>query len=74
MKKLCIVILNWKGAQDTIDCLSSFHAQSMPEGLHLVVVDNASPDDSVERILSWTEGSGMPTDILDHNAQGRSAD
>lgn len=69
MKKLCIVILNWKGALDTIDCLRSFQAQSVTEGLHLVVIDNASPDDSVERLLSWATGSGMPTEVLDHNAQ-----
>lgn len=68
MKKIAIIILNWKGSDDTIDCLNSFHTQSTPEGVHLVAIDNASPDDSIKRILDWTEESGMPTEVLDHHA------
>jgi GT2 family glycosyltransferase len=68
MKKICPVILNWKGAQDTIDCLQSFLTQSLSEGLHLVVIDNASPDESVELIVAWARTNGIPFEILDHQS------
>ena len=68
MKKISVVILNWKGADDTIDCLRSFAAQSKRGGLHLVVIDNASPDDSVAQIVGWARESGITTELLDHNA------
>jgi GT2 family glycosyltransferase len=44
-----VVLLNWNGAQDTLECLESLMAQ---EGvcLEVIVVDNCSKDDSVELI------------------------
>ena len=66
MKKICTILLNWKGADDTIDCLKSFLTQSHPEALHVVVIDNASPDDSVERILSWANEHGIALEELNY--------
>ena len=43
------VVLNWNGWRDTIPCLESLYAQDYA-GLQVMVVDNASSDDSVERI------------------------
>ena len=43
------VVLNWNGWRDTIPCIESLAAQDYP-ALHVLVVDNASTDDSVERI------------------------
>ena len=43
------VVLNWNGWRDTIPCLESLYAQDYA-GLQVVVVENASSDDSVERI------------------------
>lgn len=44
-----VVLLNWKGADDTIACIRSL--LSMKEtGWRLVVCDNASPDDSMTRL------------------------
>ena len=68
MKKISVVILNWNGSDDTIDCVRSWQTQNMPEGLHLVVIDNASPDESAERVLEWAQASGMPTEVLVHQA------
>jgi GT2 family glycosyltransferase len=46
-----IVVVNYKGADDTIACLQGLAALDWPsEQLELVVVDNASGDGSVERI------------------------
>ena len=43
-----VVIVNWNGASDTLDCLASIEA-GLNEAL-VVIVDNGSTDDSVARI------------------------
>jgi GT2 family glycosyltransferase len=43
------VIVNWNGWRDTLPCLQSLAGQDYP-ALHTLVVDNASTDDSVDRI------------------------
>jgi GT2 family glycosyltransferase/glycosyltransferase involved in cell wall biosynthesis len=46
-----VVVLNYRGAADTIACLGGFEEIDWPaDRLELIVVDNASGDDSVERI------------------------
>lgn len=51
---LGIVIVNYKTAADTIDCVRSLLAAKLPSALNLniVVVDNASPDDSLPKLES----------------------
>lgn len=44
-----VVLLNWEGAPDTIACLDSLAKLDYPAS-RLLVVDNGSSDDSVERI------------------------
>ncbi|MBO9542044.1 glycosyltransferase family 2 protein [bacterium] len=46
---LWIIILNWRGAADTIRCLTSAFAQDYPH-LSVLVVDNGSGDDSAALI------------------------
>lgn len=46
--KIVAVVLNWRGAQDTISCVMSLRAYA-PQ-VHVIVVDNASGDGSAERI------------------------
>jgi len=43
------VIVNWNGWRDTLTCLDALRSTDYPE-LLVVVVDNGSTDDSVERI------------------------
>lgn len=50
-----VLILNWKGWQDTIECLESVFRQDYPN-FRVIVCDNASPDGSVERLRAWAEG------------------
>lgn len=45
-----IIVLNWKGAKDTIACLSSLSNLRKVE-YRIVVCDNASPDNSYQEIL-----------------------
>lgn len=47
-----IVVLNWKGAMDTIACLSSlFNLRDVQ--FRIVVCDNCSPDNSYHTIREW---------------------
>lgn len=45
-----IILLNWNRGQDTLECIASLHEKPNPANSHIVVVDNGSSDDSVERI------------------------
>lgn len=49
-----IVVLNWNGWEDTLSCLDSLIELNYTE-YKLVVCDNNSPNDSVERIIDWYE-------------------
>jgi GT2 family glycosyltransferase len=45
---VAVVVLNWNGVDDTISCLESLRNATIP--VHVIVVDNGSTDDSVQRI------------------------
>ena len=48
---LYIIVLNYKNYEDTIECLESILGN---EGCYkVIVVDNNSPNDSMEKILEW---------------------
>jgi len=54
--KVAIIVLNWNGWQDTIECLESL--QKIDYSCYeIIVVDNGSTDDSVEMIKKWGEGA-----------------
>lgn len=79
--RLLIVILNYRTAQLTIDCLHSLllEVQALP-GTQVVVTDNNSPDESVEQIDAaiahegWSDWvSLMPLDLNGGFAFGNNA-
>jgi GT2 family glycosyltransferase len=50
-----VILLNWNGWRDTVECLESlFHLRDAR--FRVVVCDNGSSDGSVERIQSWAAG------------------
>ena len=44
-----IIVLNWNGKEDTVECLESLNHISYPN-YEVIVVDNGSTDDSVEQL------------------------
>ncbi|MDD2582600.1 MAG: glycosyltransferase family 2 protein [Desulfuromonadaceae bacterium] len=56
MKRVYIIVVNWNGWGDTVECLESLMRL---EGAHfrVVVCDNASSDASLKHIADWAEGS-----------------
>ena len=53
--KVSIIILNWNGWKDTIECLESLYQIAYPN-YEVIVVDNGSEDDSIEKIKEYAEG------------------
>src|ERR1700757_2392454 len=53
--RVYIVLLNWNGWRDTIECLESVLRLDYPD-YKVIVCDNASSDGSMEHIRSWARG------------------
>lgn len=56
--RLGVVLVNYKRADDTIECLETLLRSSIP--LRIVVVDNASGNGSLDRIEDWAAGRQAP--------------
>ena len=52
--RLGIILVNWRRAEDSIECLESVLRSTIP--VQVVVVDNASGDGSLETIAAWARG------------------
>ena len=51
-----IIILNWNNWRDTVECLESVFQIDYPN-YHVILVDNGSTDDSIQKIREYCEGS-----------------
>jgi GT2 family glycosyltransferase len=54
--RVAVVLLNWNGWRDTVECLESVF-RSAYSNFHVVVCDNASSDNSLAHIKAWAEGT-----------------
>lgn len=54
--KVTIIILNWNGWEDTIECLESVYQIDYTD-YDIVVVDNGSKDKSIEKLKEYASGS-----------------
>ena len=52
--KVYIILLNYNGWKDTIECLESVLKNDY-ENYQIIVVDNDSPNNSMEYIINWAE-------------------
>lgn len=71
--KISVIILNWNGWQDTLECLDSMSKIDYPN-CETVIVDNDSKNESVEKIKEWLNANSGKTRVNyklivnDHNA------
>lgn len=67
-KRACILLLNWNGWADTVECLESVlaHTGDAP----VVVVDNHSTDGSVERIEDFLRSHKVSLEVIDEDWKG----
>lgn len=64
--RVSIVILNWNGWEDTIECLESVYQIDYPN-FHVILVDNNSQDNSIEKIRDYCAGElKMESDFFDY--------
>ena len=61
-KHIGIVILNYIKWQDTIECLQSVLDEDCPSR-SVIVVDNCSGNESVERVQEWLKTRGCPSPL-----------
>jgi GT2 family glycosyltransferase len=64
-----IIILNKDSYQDTIECLASISSLNYPN-FNVVVVDNASENDSVDRLREWLSINSMKARASDGSKTG----
>jgi phosphatidylinositol alpha-1,6-mannosyltransferase len=70
--RVCVVVLNRNGADDILECLESVFACSYAD-LRVILVDNASEDDSLKRVKSWAAGEGALAPVKEKRQQVRPA-
>jgi GT2 family glycosyltransferase len=70
---VAIILVNWNGWRDVLECLNSLLVQKYPN-FHVFVVDNDSRDGSVEQISAWCASPGAQPDWLDRDGVDRLTD
>ena len=55
MSKVYIILVNYNGWEDTVECMESLFKLEY-DNFEIVLVDNASPNSSVSKIISWSKG------------------
>lgn len=57
-----VLLVNWRGWEDTIECLESVFHQDYPS-FHVVICNNDPADDSLARIADWALGATRSTAV-----------
>lgn len=69
--KVAIIILNWNGWKDTIECLESLY-QITYLNYDVILVDNGSEDESIENIKKYCEGKiKVESDFFDYDPSNK---
>lgn len=55
MSRVYIILVNWNGWRDTIECLESIYRSDYPD-YRVLVSDNGSTDNSLTYIKAWADG------------------
>lgn len=54
--KVAIIVLNWNGWKDTLECLEALYNADY-QSYYVIVLDNGSKDDSIQKIEEYLSGS-----------------
>ena len=66
--RVAIIILNWNGWKDTIECLESLY-QINYNNFDVIVIDNDSHDESLEKIRNYASGKiYVKSDFFEYNS------
>ena len=66
-----IIVLNWNGWKDTIECLESLYQINYPN-YQVLLVDNASSDASIEKINEYCDGKlPIKSDFFDYKSENK---
>ena len=57
--RVAVIILNWNGWEDTIECIESLRNIDYPN-YDTIIVDNGFSDDSIEKIRDYSLGKIIP--------------
>ncbi len=63
--KVTIIILNWNGWEDTIECMKSLKQINYPN-YDVIIVDNGSHDDSVEKIRHYCNAESKTLNYFEY--------
>ncbi|HDR72334.1 MAG TPA: glycosyltransferase family 2 protein, partial [Methanoculleus sp.] len=67
--KVAIIILNWNGWKDTLECLESLYQITYP-AYEVIIVDNGSEDNSIDHIRDYCAGNcEVTTDFVTYQAE-----
>jgi GT2 family glycosyltransferase len=69
--RVSIIILNWNGWEDTTECLESVYQINYPN-FDVILVDNASEDDSLEKIRDYCSGNlKVESSFFEYNPENK---
>ena len=69
--QVSIIILNWNGWKDTIECIESLYNINYPN-YNIIIVDNKSEDVSIEKIKNYAEGKiKVKSKFFDYNSRNK---
>ncbi len=60
-----IILLNWNGVEDTIECLQSLRSL-VYENFNVVVCDNYSTDGSIEKLQAWLKLNNLSATLAEY--------
>ncbi len=69
MNRVAIVVLNWNGIDDTLECLDSLQQQTY-KNYSIVVIDNGSKDGSVAKLKDYAANHDNTTILYNKVNQG----
>lgn len=69
--KISIIILNWNGWEDTVECLESLYQIDYPD-YDVIIVDNDSKDNSIDKIKDYCEGRlKVESSFFEYNSKNK---